>query len=104
MLQNNFKRISLINKCVQEKVTIDFGIKSSYKNKHIAWPFLLVVEVKNNIKNKSFVFDIMKKQKVKERSFSKYAMGMITLNPDLKYNNLKETLLLLNKIKDINYA
>ena len=102
VLQNKFKRISLISKKETEKITIDFDIKSFSLKKEVTWPFLAIVEVKNNNKNQSLIFDLMKQYGIRTHSFSKYATAMVSLNSELKYNNLKETLLLLNKIKKTN--
>ena len=101
-LENKFKRITLINSKINEKITVDFDVESFFKEKQIAWPFLGIIEVKSKNINQSLVFDLMKKYGIRAHTFSKYAVAMLYLNNDLKYNNLKETLLLLNKIKQNN--
>jgi hypothetical protein len=41
----------------------------------------------------------MKENEIRPYSISKYCVGAVSLNPNLKYNNFKEKLLLIDKLK-----
>lgn len=102
-LTNNFKRITLTNKKFTERITIDLNISLENGVKKIDLPELVVVEVKQG---KTDVFSntiqILKKLRVHESGFSKYAIGVSLLEDHIKHNNFKPILLKLNKIQ--NYA
>jgi hypothetical protein len=93
-LSNSFKRITLTNKKFTERITIDLEI--NFDN-------LVVIEVKQG---KTDVFSntiqVLKRLRIHESSFSKYAIGVSLLEENIKHNNFKPILLKLNKIE--NYA
>lgn len=99
-ITNYFKRITLTNKKFTERITIDLEINFENKNgERIALPNLCVVEVKQG---KSDVFSntiqVLKKLRIHETGFSKYAIGVSLLEPSVKHNNFKPVLLKLNKL------
>ena len=98
-LTNNFKRITLTNKNFSERITIDLEIKFSNAQQELELPNLAVVEVKQG---KADVFSntiqMLKKLRLHESSFSKYAIGISLLEPQIKHNNFKPILLKINKI------
>lgn len=102
-LTNYFKRITLTNKQFTERITIDTDIVLENMNRKISLSNVAVVEVKQG---KSDVFSntiqVLKKLRVHESSFSKYAMGVSLLEDQVKHNNFKPILLQLQKIE--NYA
>jgi hypothetical protein len=102
-LSNSFKRITLTNKKFTERITIDLEINFDNGKKHIELPNLVVIEVKQG---KTDVFSntiqVLKKLRIHQSSFSKYAIGVSMLEEGIKYNNFKPILLKLNKIE--NYA
>ncbi len=99
-LTNNFKRITLTNKKFTERITIDLEIQFDNGEKELSLPNLVVVEVKQG---KTDVFSntiqMLKKLRVHESSFSKYAIGVSLLEPTIKHNNFKPILLKINKIE-----
>ncbi len=99
-ITNYFKRITLTNKKFTERITIDLEINfENQRQEKIALPNLCVIEVKQG---KSDVFSntiqVLKKLRIHETGFSKYAIGVSLLEPDIKHNNFKPVLLKLNKI------
>lgn len=98
-LTNNFKRITLTNKKFTERITIDLEIQFDNGKQVISLPNLVVVEVKQG---KTDVFSntiqMLKKLRVHESSFSKYAIGVSLLEPEVKHNNFKPILLKIKKI------
>jgi len=94
-----YKRITLTNKNLPEKITIDFDIDfiSSYKSQRIDG--LVIAETKNlKNNNNTFFKTLMGEQKIEEYSISKYCTGAIYTIPDIKYNRYKPKILLINKI------
>ena len=98
-LTNQFKRITLTNKDFTERITIDTDIEFDNGTDKISLPNLAVVEVKQG---KTDVFSntiqVLKKLRIHETGFSKYAIGVSLLEKNVKHNNFKPILLKLNKI------
>jgi hypothetical protein len=98
-LSNHFNRITLTNKTFSERITIDININFDNGIKHLELPDLVVIEVKQG---KTDVFSntiqVLKRLRIHESSFSKYAIGVSLLEDQIKHNNFKSILLKLNKI------
>ena len=98
-LTNHFQRITLTNKKFTERITIDIEIQFDNGKQIISLPNLVVVEVKQG---KTDVFSntiqMLKKLRVHESSFSKYAIGVSLLETEVKHNNFKPILLKIKKI------
>ncbi len=99
-LRNNFYRITLVNKEKSERLTIDFKINfencvTGIKN---TIPKLCIVEVKQDGNAHSHFKDYLNSFRLKKRSISKYCLGMILTDPDLKYNRFKEKLRYIDKL------
>lgn len=100
-LKNNFKRITLLHKNKVEKITIDLNLKFESGTNFINYDNIIIAEVKTeNYSNIDFC-KIMKSYSVREGALSKYCLGMISLNNNIKHNNFKH---LFSKIKkqDLN--
>ena len=126
-LATQFSRLTLVHKKVDERLTIDFNLRFTRMprlptcpvpevGKHsggqagndnkIELPFLAVVEVKQTqySRNSDFV-QFLHEEKIQPVRMSKYCIGTILLNKDIKYNRFKRKLLILNKIcNDSNYS
>lgn len=91
-ISNNFKRITLVNKNMPERVTIDFNIglqnarlKSDKLLKHIC-----VLELKRDLGTKNQIFrDTLNSLGIKPMGFSKYCMGVVMTNTPVKQNLFK---------------
>jgi hypothetical protein len=95
----NFIRITLVSKKLDERCTIDIDLnfKNSTGEKH--YKDLVIVEAKmENGKKDSSIVHAMKKYSVREKSISKYCLGVSMLVPGIKKNTFKETLLYLHKL------
>jgi hypothetical protein len=98
-LTNNFKRITLTNKQFSERITIDIEISFHNGVQEIALSNLVVIEVKQGKTNVySNTIQVLKKLRVHESSFSKYAIGVSMLEATIKHNNFKPILLKINKL------
>lgn len=99
-LWNNFKRITLVNKNVPERITIDLNLSFSYENNQHILDYLVIAEVKQEKVNLNNPFiSLLKQEGIRENSISKYCIGSLLCYSNLKYNNFKEKLLLLDKLK-----
>jgi hypothetical protein len=95
---NSFSRITLVHNTDFERITIDVDLKFEKENNSIELPFLVIVEVKREGYAKSDFINILKENKIYSQGMSKYSVGTLLLNKNLKYNNFKEKLLKLKKI------
>jgi len=103
-LWNNFTRITLVNKKVNERITIDyhlifelFDISKSINLEHTA-----IIEVKRSKSTgKSEFLKTLKKYHIRNSSMSKYCVGVtLLLKNQLKQNNFKENILTIKKIEN----
>lgn len=99
-LWNSFERITLVNKTEVERLTLDLNLTFEWQDQKKAFNHLVIAELKQeNVNRNSLFFSLMKKHAVRPNSMSKYCIGGITLNPELKNNNFKDKLLLIDKLK-----
>lgn len=101
-LMVEYNRITLINKNLKERFTIDYDIKFTKENQTKSINHVLIAELKQHKFNKySPAYQLMKQFNVNPSRFSKYCIGRILLSnkKEIKYNNFKNTLLQLNKLK-----
>ena len=99
-LWNSFDRITLVNKKEKERLTLDMNLAFKSGDTEGAYNHVVIAELKQeNVNRNSLFFQLMKKNLVRPEGFSKYCVGAVTLNPDLKFNNFKSKLLLIDKLK-----
>ncbi len=99
-MENLFKRITLVHKTANERITIDNSIIFKYHDKTSNYlENLIIIEAKQKKFNiYSDFLKILKLNGIRPLGFSKYCVGTYLLNPYLKSNNLKPKILQLNKI------
>lgn len=101
----HFSRITLAHKDFSERVTIDTNLH--FKNGNIEKPLLelIIAEVKQDKVSLSSPFiQLMRKEKIQPMRLSKYCIGTILTNENIKYNRFKSKLLTINKITHGNAA
>ncbi len=99
-LWNNFKRITLVNKNVPERITIDLNLTFSHENNNHILDYMVIAEVKQEKVNLNNLFiRLLKEREIRENSISKYCIGSLLCYSGLKYNNFKEKLLIIEKLK-----
>jgi len=99
-LWNSFGRITLVNNTEKERLTLDLNLTFEWKDNKVVYDHVVIAELKQeNVNRNSIFYSLMKKNGVAPYSISKYCVGAVSLNPDLKYNNFKEKLLLIDKLK-----
>ena len=98
-LHNYFQRFTLVNTQRSERVTIDLGLK--YKTDATTKQFknVVVVEVKQEKQNtRTPIYSILKSNRIRTVSFSKYCMGVSAVFTDIKSNKFKELNLKINHL------
>ncbi len=95
----NYRRHTFVNKHSQERLTIDTNLTFLDDRNQKNYNGLVIAEVKqDSAHDKSPFIELMKKYHVRNKSISKYCLGVISLHPEIKKNRFKETLLYLNKL------
>lgn len=103
VIENRFNRITLVNFGKTERLTIDFNLRfhnfltdDERKLEHVT-----IIELKRDGNVFSPSLDIFRKLRIKRSGFSKYCMGCALTNKNLKRNNFKERLRLIQKLENI---
>jgi hypothetical protein len=101
-IENSFQRITLVNKAMSERVTIDTNIcfHNLENENRASLPGLAVIEVKRDGRSYSPIYMQLLKMHIHVESFSKYCMGCMMTNPELKRNRFKERLRRTMKIEN----
>lgn len=95
----NYRRMTFVSKKSEERLTIDTKLTYIDNRNTIPITGLVIAEVKQSRAfDKSFFISLMHQHRVEERSISKYCLGVISLNKEIKKNNFKPTLLFLQKL------
>ncbi|MDQ3249984.1 MAG: polyphosphate polymerase domain-containing protein [Chloroflexota bacterium] len=104
-ISNTFLRLTLASKQSQERATLDLqvGFESLGTTSHL--PRLVIAEVKQPVySRRSELMHQLEALHVRRCSFSKYCIGVALHYQAVKHNNLKPTLLqmdkLLNRVQD----
>ncbi len=99
-LQINYRRITLINNRMGEKITFDTDLYFKNCIKEGTLSSIAIAEVKNNLLSDSMDFIYyMKTRNIHPFRVSKYCTGTIITNPEVKYNRFKSKMLFLNKLQ-----
>lgn len=100
VLQNNFQRITLVNKDFTERVTIDTNLTFIDDHQECSFGNIAILEIKKSkSSNKSALTTFLKENHIREQSISKYIYGVMLLNPTIKKNNF---LPIIKKINNLN--
>ncbi|MDR1737730.1 MAG: polyphosphate polymerase domain-containing protein [Candidatus Symbiothrix sp.] len=103
-LANSFQRITMVNNLNTERITIDVNLafENCLTGKQTAFDDMVVLELKQDGWQHSDFRDILINLRIKQQSFSKYCMGTVMTNADVKYNRFKRKWFLINKITHNN--
>jgi hypothetical protein len=100
---NSFQRITLVNKVLNERLTLDLNIEFHFEYAEKKFPHLIIAELKQEELNRNSPFYVlMKKHFIRPYRLSKYCLGSVELYGEekLKFNRFKKRLLFLNKIEN----
>lgn len=93
-LRNWFTRITLVNKAMTERVTIDTGLRfhSFRSGIDTSLDQAVVIELKRDGNQPSPLLAMLRELHIHPHGFSKYCMGTALSNPGVKQNRLKPKL------------
>lgn len=94
----DYKRMTLVSKTSKERLTVDLDLTFSKEENKVAYQQVVVVEVKQEKLSSSPILDIFKKYRIKSGSISKYCLGVMSIDLDVKRNRFKNKFLHLKKI------
>jgi hypothetical protein len=104
-LINLFNRFTLVDKSMRERVTVDMNVSFTDNVHGLLLNGLVILEVKQNCADKkSHIFHVLKSNTIRPASISKYCMGISMLNKHVKFNNFKKTLLMINKMSNVELS
>lgn len=96
---NGFKRITLTDKALTERCTIDFSFQFRSFDETIKEDDLAIIELKQDCNSKSSkLYTCLQNRRIKPGGFSKYCMGRILTEEGLKKNSFKPKMRELYKI------
>lgn len=98
-LWNRFLRITLVSKHRPERLTLDLNLEFGWGDAYIALPEIAIAEVKQerSSRHSDFVAQ-MRQLGLQPSSFSKYCAGIYLLYDDVKVNNFKAQMRLVEKL------
>ena len=103
-LKVHYQRITLVNLAQKERVTIDINLTFKHKEQEKSYSFMAILEIKQNRQGKSALTNLLKSLGRRPGAISKYCLGRISTNPDIKQNRFKRNILNINKIKHEHIA
>lgn len=100
-LENHFKRITLVNNLMTERLTIDVELKIENRQTGLKADLgdFVIIELKRDGNLPSKAASVLFKHRIRKCGFSKYCIGMLMTTPGLKSNRFKEKIRRLEKIK-----
>lgn len=106
VLQNSFNRITLVDRHMTERITIDLGLSFKNVETETSAPVnnLVIIEVKQDGAVKSAFRSLLDQMHVLPGSMSKYCLGMVLVKPGIKTNRFKTKIRKINKITSEHHA
>ena len=99
-LRTIFNRITLVNNNLTERLTIDFNLRFENKQtgKVSELPNVMIIELKQDGHQNSKMKNILIDLHITPFRISKYCIGTVLTNDNVKYNRFKTKIIYLNKI------
>ncbi len=99
-LNNHFSRITLVNKGMTERLTIDSGLRFNNLQSGTSMDMgqFVIIELKRDGLVYSPVLEMLRQLRIHPHGFSKYSMGEALTNPKLRVNRFKEKLHYVERI------
>lgn len=103
VLSNKFRRITLVNHAMTERLTIDTDIVFSNLLTDLSASLdeIAIIEVKRDERVESPIMKILSDLRVKQMGFSKYCIGTAMTNNNIRKNRFKQRLHCIDKLKGI---
>jgi len=104
-LTSKYKRITLINPEIQEKITIDLNLNFKNTINSFAFKNVAMLEIKQQrINHLTFSNQLLREMTYRPvQALSKYCVGMVMTQSIKKYNHFKPTIIQLEKIMRQEY-
>ncbi len=101
-LENHFHRITLVNKDLTERLTIDFDLRfhNLVTGNDTFFDNVVIIELKRDGLKPSPVLNMLKQLRIKKSGFSKYCVGTAITAPTLPQNRIKRQLRNIRKIEN----
>ncbi len=99
-LENKFERITLVNYEKTERLTIDMNVRliNLVTKREACIPRLVIIELKQDGLCKSFFRDVLMELRIKPKKISKYCLGTVLTNSNVKINRFKPKLRYIEKL------
>lgn len=98
-MSNRFIRMTLANKNFSERCTIDCDIEFYKEGVNKNFDNLIIIEVKQDgYSSDSPLMKVLNELRIKPIGFSKYCMGSVLTNPDIKKNAFKARIRKIEKL------
>lgn len=96
---NHFNRLTLVNKGKTERLTIDFGIHfhNYFSDEDGQMGDAVIIELKRDGRAHSPILPLLRQLRIKPSGFSKYCVGAVVTNPNMRVNRFKKKLIKINK-------
>ena len=93
-----FNRVTLVNNLANERLTIDTDIRYISNGQEKIIEDMVIVEVKQEKQSISPFQQLMQGKRQRSNYISKYCLGVVCMNNDIKKNRFKHRLNTLNKL------
>ncbi len=99
-LRTNFERITLVNKALTERLTIDTNLHwhNTQTGESADLPSLVIIELKRDGNTPSPMLRILRDLRIQPFKISKYCIGTVLTNHKVKANRFKRKIRNINKI------
>ncbi len=99
-VENRFSRITLVNRNLTERLTIDTGLRfhNFSTDKVCTLDGLVIIELKRDGLTDSPILSLLQKLRIQPARFSKYCMGMALTDKTLRQNRFKPRLRMIHKM------
>ena len=103
-IENRFNRITLVNNNKTERLTIDTDLcfHNIHTGNDCSLPELAIIELKRDGLVPSPILSLLNELRIKPLGFSKYCIGTVLTNPDIRQNRFKQRLHALGKLAEAN--
>lgn len=97
----NYHRTTLVSLEAKVRCTIDLNMQFIRNGDAKDYSHVVILELKQEKSTGSVVSALMREMGIREGGLSKYCLGVVSFNPEIKQNNFKPKLSFINKIKHV---
>lgn len=103
-IENRFRRITLVNKKMTERLTIDLDLyfHNIHTDNDVSLSHNVIIELKRDGLIPSPATKMLRQLRIQRSGFSKYAIGMALTDTSLKQNNFKERIRYIKRLTTNN--